>query len=90
MDKRNFDEVKARVLDTFMAADMRETMNEFNDVLDMSRIESGSVKLEEDNRQKAFACGMNEHIIKPIAIETIARVLDEIFQEKGKGHITVD
>ena len=61
-----------------------------NDVLDMSRIESGSVKLEEDNRQKAFACGMNEHIIKPIAIETIARVLDEIFQEKGKGHITVD
>lgn len=44
----------------------------------------------EEDRQKAFACGMNGHIIKPIAIETIARVLDEIFQEKGKGHITVD
>ena len=33
----------------------------------------------EEDRQKAFAAGMNGHIIKPISIDEIAEVLDGIF-----------
>ena len=33
----------------------------------------------EEDRQKAFAAGMNGHIIKPISIDEIAEVLDVIF-----------
>ncbi len=36
----------------------------------------------EEDKQKAFACGMNGHIIKPVSIENIAHVLDEIFGKK--------
>ena len=36
----------------------------------------------EEDRKKAFESGMNGHIIKPISIEAIAEVLDEIFAEK--------
>ena len=33
----------------------------------------------EDDRRKSYEYGMNGHIIKPISIEEIAKVLDEIF-----------
>ena len=33
----------------------------------------------EEDRKKALECGMNDHIIKPISIEAIAKVLDKIF-----------
>ncbi len=33
----------------------------------------------EEDRQRAYKAGMNGHIIKPISIEAIAKVLDEIF-----------
>ena len=33
----------------------------------------------EEDRQQAFAAGMNGHIIKPISMERISKVLDEIF-----------
>ncbi len=35
----------------------------------------------EEDRQKAFQAGMNGHIIKPISIDEIAKVLDGIFFE---------
>ncbi len=38
----------------------------------------------EEDKQKAFACGMNGHIIKPVSMVAIAQVLDEIFEEKEK------
>ncbi len=37
----------------------------------------------DEDKRKAFEAGMNGHIIKPISIDEIARVLDEIFAEKG-------
>ncbi len=36
----------------------------------------------DEDRKKAFEAGMNGHIIKPISIEAIAKVLDKIFSEK--------
>ena len=36
----------------------------------------------EEDRQKAYASGMNGHIIKPINIDEIAKVLDTIFTEE--------
>ncbi len=36
----------------------------------------------EEDRKKAIEAGMNGHIIKPISIEEIAKVLDEIFATK--------
>jgi CheY-like chemotaxis protein len=36
----------------------------------------------EEDKKKAFEAGMNGHIAKPISIEEIAKVLDEIFAEK--------
>ena len=57
-----------------------------NDVLDMSRIESGKVKIEEnecsipvgmtanafeEDVQEALKAGMNDHMAKPIRIETL-------------------
>jgi CheY-like chemotaxis protein len=36
----------------------------------------------EEDKRKAFESGMNGHIIKPISIEEIAKVLDVIFTEK--------
>ncbi len=33
----------------------------------------------EEDRQRAYKAGMNGHIIKPISIETIAKVVDQIF-----------
>lgn len=36
----------------------------------------------EEDRQKAYKAGMNGHIIKPISIEAIAKVLDEVFAAK--------
>ena len=35
----------------------------------------------EEDRRKAFACGMNGHIVKPIDMKEIASVLDPIFKE---------
>ena len=36
----------------------------------------------EEDKRKAFETGMNGHIVKPVSIEAIAKVLDEIFAEK--------
>ncbi len=36
----------------------------------------------EEDKQKAYKSGMNGHIIKPISLEEIAKVLDEIFADK--------
>ena len=36
----------------------------------------------EEDKKKAIESGMNGHIIKPISIEEIAKVLDEIFAVK--------
>ena len=36
----------------------------------------------EEDRKMAFESGMNGHIIKPISIEEIAKVLDKIFDDK--------
>lgn len=33
----------------------------------------------EEDRRKAFECGMNGHIVKPIDLKSIADVLDYIF-----------
>ena len=38
----------------------------------------------DEDRKKALACGMNGHIIKPISIDAIAEVLDEVFEEKKR------
>lgn len=38
----------------------------------------------EEDKQRAFACGMNGHIIKPVSVDAIALALDEIFGEKEK------
>ena len=35
----------------------------------------------EEDRRKAFECGMNGHIVKPIDMESIAEILDQIFNE---------
>ena len=35
----------------------------------------------EEDRRKAFESGMNGHIIKPISIDAIAKVLDPLFEE---------
>ena len=35
----------------------------------------------EEDRQKVFECGMNGHIVKPIDMKVIAKILDEIFKE---------
>ena len=37
----------------------------------------------EEDKQRAFKCGMNGHIIKPISIEAINKVLDEIFGQRS-------
>lgn len=37
----------------------------------------------EEDKQLAYKAGMNGHIIKPISLETIAKVLDEIFAGKS-------
>ena len=37
----------------------------------------------EEDRRKAFECGMNGHIVKPIDIKTIEVELREIFQKAG-------
>ncbi len=36
----------------------------------------------EEDKRKSYESGMNGHIIKPISIEEIAKVLDEIFNER--------
>ncbi len=36
----------------------------------------------EEDKRKAYESGMNGHIIKPISIEEIAKVLDEVFASK--------
>ena len=35
----------------------------------------------DEDRKKAFECGMNGHIVKPINMKEIAKILDEIFGE---------
>lgn len=35
----------------------------------------------DEDRRKAFACGMNGHIVKPIDIKVIAKMLNQIFKE---------
>ena len=35
----------------------------------------------EEDRRKAFKCGMNGHIVKPIDMASIAEILDQIFNE---------
>ena len=35
----------------------------------------------EEDRRKAFECGMNGHIVKPIDMGAIAEILDQIFKE---------
>ena len=39
----------------------------------------------EEDRRKAYEYGMNGHVIKPVSIEEIARVLDEIFAAVKKA-----
>ena len=39
----------------------------------------------EEDKQKAYKVGMNGHIIKPVSLEGIAKVLDEIFAGKDGG-----
>ncbi len=39
----------------------------------------------EEDKRKSYESGMNGHIIKPISIEAIAKVLDDIFGEKPKN-----
>ena len=36
----------------------------------------------DEDRRKAFECGMNGHIVKPVDIETIAKILDSIFKKE--------
>ena len=36
----------------------------------------------DEDRKKALECGMNGHIIKPISIDAIAEVLDEVFEKE--------
>lgn len=38
----------------------------------------------EEDRRKAFECGMNGHIVKPVDMKTIEKELGEIF--KGAGN----
>ena len=35
----------------------------------------------EEDRQKAFECGMNGHIVKPIDMKSRAKILDKIFMD---------
>ena len=35
----------------------------------------------DEDRRKAFECGMNGHIVKPIDIKSIAKILDQVFKE---------
>lgn len=35
----------------------------------------------EEDRKKAFECGMNGYIVKPIDRKSISKVLDQIFKE---------
>ena len=35
----------------------------------------------EEDRKKAFECGMNGHIVKPIDMKSIAKILNHIFEE---------
>ncbi len=35
----------------------------------------------DEDRRKAFECGMNGHIVKPIDMKAIAKILDQIFEE---------
>lgn len=35
----------------------------------------------DEDRRKAFECGMNGHIVKPIDMKAIAAILDQIFSE---------
>lgn len=34
----------------------------------------------DEDRRKAFECGMNGHIVKPIDMKEIAKVFDQIFR----------
>ena len=36
----------------------------------------------EEDKQRAYKAGMNGHIIKPVSMEAIAKVLDEVFAQK--------
>lgn len=38
----------------------------------------------EEDRRKAFECGMNGHIVKPVDMKTIEKELGELF--KGAGN----
>ncbi len=38
----------------------------------------------EEDRKRAFECGMNGHIVKPVDTKTIKKELKEIFKETGK------
>lgn len=38
----------------------------------------------EEDKEKAYESGMNGHIIKPISMEEIAKVLDQIFEKRNK------
>lgn len=35
----------------------------------------------EEDRKKAFECGMNGHIVKPIDMKSISKVLNQVFKE---------
>lgn len=39
----------------------------------------------EEDRRKAFECGMDGHIVKPINMKEIAKILDQIFNETDKS-----
>ena len=39
----------------------------------------------EKDKQKAYASGMNGHIIKPISIDEIAKIFDEIFAKNDQN-----
>ncbi len=43
----------------------------------------------EEDRRKAFECGMNGHIVKPIDMKTIEKELGKIFKETGKQELLI-
>jgi CheY-like chemotaxis protein len=46
----------------------------------MSLIEAMTANAFDEDRKKALESGMNGHIIKPVSIEAITKVLDEVFE----------
>lgn len=78
------DEYKVYIID-YLMPDMNgiETVRRIRKVIreDVPIIVLTANAFDED-RRKAFECGMNGHIVKPIDMETIAQILAPIFKEE--------